>query len=369
MKNRGNIFTCVFTSCVKYFAFNVVCGKIPTQKLILKNLKGTFFKYTRAVVNYKYPRKCIGLQVVSSNEHGVLGETYHTHLLTTVNSKQVVMTPLVTMPPPITVEKGQVEVPLNVIRRFIKRRCKLLRDIRAVRSLAANAKYITKEDMDGLVKNIDKEILHPDWIAYQIAKRFPVLDDGFYQVRRWNNEFSYKKFKRIYQLYYDNKIRTTAIEHAKLFVNDELMQMLTPSKKGLYIYGSPGTGKTSTVTIYADGKAFELREGKCINQFALSKFNNEKYIWMDDVTVKDVISNQGMIKQLTDDRGYTVGERKGGDTFLVSTQKVIMTSNETPTKLLSDILGFERRFDVVKVTKEECVRNQRSSKRGLFKDD
>lgn len=367
MKSRGNIFTCVFTSCIKYFAFNVVCGKIPTMKYVRKNLKGTtFFKYIRCVVNYKFSRRCIGRQVVSSNQHGVLGETYHTHLLTTVKSKPVVMTPLVTMPPPTKVEID-MEIPLNVIRKFIKRRCKLLRDIRAVRSLTANAKYITKEDMDGLVKNIDKEMLHPDWIAYQIAKRFSVLDDGFYQVRRWNNEFSYKKFKRIYQLYYDKKITATAIENAKNFFNAELLSMLTPSKKGLYIYRSPGTGKTSTVTIYADGKAFELREGKCINQFVFSKFNNEKYIWMDDVTVNDVIRNQSMIKQLTDDRGYTIGERKGGDTFLVSTKKVIMTSNETPKKLLSDIIGFARRFDVIKVTTESCIKN---SRRALdFKDD
>ena len=148
MKSSGNIFTCVFTSCVKHFAFKVVCGKIPTQKLVRKNLKGTFFKYIRSVVNHKFPRKCIGRQVVSSNEHGELGETYHTHLLTTVNSKPVVLTPLVTMPPPTKVEMEKMEVPLNIIRRFIKRRCKLLRDIRAVRSLSANAKYITKEDRE-----------------------------------------------------------------------------------------------------------------------------------------------------------------------------------------------------------------------------
>lgn len=88
---------------------------------------------------------------------------------------------------------------------------------------------------------------------------------------------------------------------------------------------------------------------------------------MDDVTVNDVIRNQSMIKQLTDDRGYTIGERKGGDTFLVSTKKVIMTSNETPKKLLSDIIGFARRFDVIKVTTEGCIKN---SRRALdFKDD
>lgn len=43
MKSRGNIFTCVFTSCIKYFAFHVVCGKIPTMKYVRKQLKGNNF--------------------------------------------------------------------------------------------------------------------------------------------------------------------------------------------------------------------------------------------------------------------------------------------------------------------------------------
>lgn len=42
MKKLGNIFTCVFSKCLKYFIYNVVVGKIPTKKLVLKKLKGTF---------------------------------------------------------------------------------------------------------------------------------------------------------------------------------------------------------------------------------------------------------------------------------------------------------------------------------------
>lgn len=68
----------------------------------------------------------------------------------------------------------------------------------------------------------------------------------------------------------DNKIKNQATEMAKSYVNNDLLNMTTPSKKGLFIYGSPANGKTSTVTVYTNGKAFELREGKCINEFAFS---------------------------------------------------------------------------------------------------
>lgn len=100
MKKQGNIFTCVFSKCLKYFIYNVVVGKIPTTKLVLKKLKGTFYRYESRYVNYRFPKRCIGRQVVSSNEHGVLGETFHTYLLIGVKSRPFNMTPLMTLPPP-----------------------------------------------------------------------------------------------------------------------------------------------------------------------------------------------------------------------------------------------------------------------------
>lgn len=87
-------------------------------------------------------------------------------------------------------------------------------------------------------------MLQPDWIAYQIAKRFPILDDEYYQMRRWSNEFSLRKKKKNYQLHMDNKIKNQATEMAKSYVNNDLLNMMTPSKKGLFIYGSPANGKT-----------------------------------------------------------------------------------------------------------------------------
>lgn len=42
----------------------------------------------------------------------------------------------------------------------------------------------------------------------------------------------------------DNKIKNQATEMAKSYVNNDLLNMMTPSKKGLFIYGSPANGKT-----------------------------------------------------------------------------------------------------------------------------
>jgi hypothetical protein len=123
------------------------------------------------------------------------------------------------------------------------------------------------------------ELLHPDWIAHQIAIRFTSLSDALNQARGWNNQFSLSKFKRIYQAYH-NKILQKALQEAEPYVNKELFNIMTPSMKGLY--GSAGNGKTSTLLAYTKGKAFELSDGKNIKQFAFSNFQNQVYIWADD---------------------------------------------------------------------------------------
>lgn len=94
-----------------------------------------------------------------------------------------------------------------------------------------------------------------------------------------------------------------------------------------------------------------MREAKYINQFAFSDFANQQHVWIDDIRRDDVQRLQTMFKNLTDDHGMYVGERKGGATFIVKIRgKLILTSNDDPECLIADIPGLRRRFDFIHVS-------------------
>ena len=204
--------------------------------------------------------------------------------------------------------------------------------------------------MDALTKGIPIEYFHPDWQAWQIAKRFPKLDSAKYQLRICSSKFSLQKFEKNYSNYWNNKIMERKLAEAEQYVNKPILEMLSPSKKGIIIYGSPGHGKTTTVLHYTKGKAFRMKEGRHCGQFAFSDFANEDFIWMDDWRKDDIESHQTMLKQLTDDLGIYVGEKKGGCQFYVHTRKVIITTNDNPELFMPLVTGLGRRFDCLEVS-------------------
>lgn len=123
------------------------------------------------------------------------------------------------------------------------------------------------------------------------------------------------------------------------------MNLLSPSKRGIWISGKPGVGKTSTVFAYTKGEHFHMP--KVINQFCFTSWEQpNRNVVFEDVERQEMIKHSRMINELTDDRAMTVGERKGGDHFVVHARKVIITSNDPPPTE-DEWKGFERRFDVI----------------------
>lgn len=209
--------------------------------------------------------KLLGKSYVVGNEKGVLGRFAHTHMAIKIKPCKIPTEdfPLVTLPPPKKkrIKWIELKVPVNKVRKFFLRRDRFLTNCKAIRSLPSATKYCTKEDMKAILKGIDAEWAGPDWIAYQIAMRYPGLDEAMYQVRRWNNQFSLNKFKRIHANYWNKVHIQQSLESSEPFINKPLMKQLSPSAKGLYIWGSPGRGKTTTVLHYTKGNVL-----RCVKQ-------------------------------------------------------------------------------------------------------
>ena len=138
---------------------------------------------------------------------------------------------------------------------------------------------------------------------------------------------------RLYEIcahYRNEKKKVEVTKNAKHFVHKELYQaMKTTNKKGLYIYGAPGTGKSSTLHAYTKGNHFSVPINSK-GRFLFSDYQHQKYIVCEDFSEEDLLSMRTTINQLTDDHGLTYGEIKGGGLLPVNCKKFIITSNDEP---------------------------------------
>lgn len=397
-RKRGNLFMLTFKHWFKHMIQGIINGRftkplirtktVTTSQLFIVQHSKTFIRVNQRKIRIFNPKnrpylyfkrknntnivtllksttnRCIpswkrriSKQYVISNESGIIGRYKHghcvIHLLPNKYKLPTEECALVLLDRPshmlyertITTDNTSV----NKLRQYMKSRNRFITDCRAVKSLSCSAKYVTKEDMEAIVAGIPIEFIHPDWQALQIAKRFPHLDINDYQMRLWTTAFGLRKFLEIYNSYWDKHLILGKLADIDPYVNHALLALLSPSKKGIIIYGCPGHGKTTTVLKYTKGKAYRMKEGRNCNQFCFSNFTKEDVIWMDDWTKEDIDRHQTMLKQLTDDLGIYVGERKGGSQFYVHTRKVIITTNDDPQSFMETIPGLKRRFDFIHV--------------------
>lgn len=374
VRKRGTLFMLTFKHWFKYYIQGVINGRytkirmraktiVSTQRYNLTNYCLSFKSLQRKGVQHIPPNRAMWKRRISrkyaiSNEAGILGNYHHGHCVIEVLKRKEIMIPTeecalvwLYLPDIMTyiscVNKG---TSVNTLRKYMKSRNRYLTDCRAIKSMQCSSKYISKEDMDAIVTGIPVGFLHPDWQAWQIAKRFPHIDISNYQMRMWTTTFGLQKFMKIYNKYWDEHLINNKLESSDRYVNTSLLSLLSPSKKGIIIYGSPGHGKTTTVLKYSRGRGFRMKEAKHCGQFCFSDFSNEDIIWMDDWRNQDIINHQTMLKQLTDELGIYVGERKGGAQFYIHTRKVIITTNDNAEELIHLIPGFKRRFDCIKVS-------------------
>jgi hypothetical protein len=215
--------------------------------------------------------------------------------------------------------------------------------------------YCTKEDINAIVQGVDGERLHDDWQMWNGAKAMgPVLNKMEYLFRKWKSKFKLEKFISFHYKYWNTQAREETIEVCKQGANQALLDKLSPSKKGIYIWGSPKRGKSNTVYYYTKGNHYEMSHNK--SNFPFSSYNNEKYIVYEDVRSTSLLSDSRLINGLTDDRGFTRGERKGGDMFDIRCRKVLITSNDPPPDE-KDWPGFDRRFTVLKALNNQVLFN------------
>lgn len=290
----------------------------------------------RAKVKYKtfnMPKKrrqfCFGY--VISNEWGVLREKAHCHAY---------------IKGPVGQKKA---TDINKLRLFVKKHLKPIGDLQQCGVPKKTITYVSKEDVRALVRDVDRELLHNDWQMYQIAVRLPdwdlALNEVMYQARKWGNQFQLNKFRRMYDAVRMMEYKKARVEGAEKHYRKSILEKLSPSKKGIWLYGKPGCGKTSTVVKYTKGEHFEMP--KVHNQFIFNtwKYDQDIIVFEDESRAK-MIALSRTINTLTDDNGMHMGERKGGDHFGVRVRKCIITSNdEPPTE--EEWPGFTRRFDVI----------------------
>lgn len=344
-KAKGNAFFCTFHNSIKHSVAALFDRYKKKPRAIVHwvyKLNGRFrihrqtgdrillmFPAIRPKVKYvQRKHKQLVKGYVVSNEMGVLREHAHSHCVMECNGKKT---------------------DLDKLRKFIKKHFRCLGDIQSCGSVKSSIKYCTKEDIKALVRDIDRELLHPDWQMYQIATLAPTwdiaLDNCAYQVRKWGNQFQLNKFRRIYDQVQQERYRVERLSGAEKHYNRNILKLLSPSKKGIWLYGKPGTGKTSTVLKYTSGKHFEMPKSN--NQFIFNcwTYDQDVLVFEDEEKTK-MITISRLINTLTDDNGLHMGERKGGAHFPIRIRKCIITSNDSPPTE-EEWPGFRRRFDVI----------------------
>lgn len=324
-KTRFDKFT--YTNLTGKFQINMLDhnGIPDSSKLSNVTWKKHYPKYPPYLKQIKKPLIKEG---VAGNEWGLLEEHGHCHFYFKFHKK----------------------VLIKDLSKFIRRRCRFLGDIEPGRQAERQIKYCSKEDLKAITYNLDKERLHNNWQMAQVAFNATSYRDGVrtwsYQQMKWGTDFNLKKFKRVFDAITSNQAMQKAAKEAGNYVNQGILRFLSPSKKGIWLHGSPGIGKTSTVFHYTKGQHYHMP--KEINRFCFTAWDKpNNIIVFEDVQKDEMIKHSRMINELTDDRGMTVGERKGNDHFMVVAKKCIITSNDPPPTELEWGQGFDRRFDVI----------------------
>ena len=389
-KAKDATFTCTFSKACKHSLRKIILGIYPVTKVCLKVIKRKVFtlihsykmdgrwiyqyhrhigkiivfrlktalisprKFSRTafngsrevnrkrfhvkhgMVNVSKGRKHVGsgdtlLKVhlaktyVCCNEKGAFADNFHSHMYCTT--------------PP--------ETTINDLRIFLLRHNRFLQDIQYVRNPKSNIDYCTKEDKQALIHGVDKDYTNIQFQAYQCAIRDIECKENSYQIFKWNSKFRKDKFLSLYTMARNELLIQKTLEKVEHFVNDDLLYELhmdTP-KRGIYVYGPPGVGKSSTVFHYTQGQHYQVSFP--LNRFSMSSYNNEPYILFEDAPENslDNTLSECLLNNLADEKGLAVGERKGGSHFLISARRIIVTSNYNPPKFP----GFDRRFKVVEV--------------------
>jgi hypothetical protein len=310
----------------KSFDFKTCRKKTADGKRTLRWIEQMVWNFTEIK---RMPRGVVK-SIVAANEKGIQMKNRHTH---------------------VYVETKKAEVEIKRFRNWFIRRCNKMIDIKTCKK--TKMVYCTKEDREAVVVGVDGERLHDDWQMWQAAKAMgPVMNNMEYAFRKWKSKFKVDRFIAFHYKFWNSRAREEIINVCQKGINPMLLKRMSPSKKGLYIYGSPKRGKSNTVYFYTKGNHYEMSHTR--SNFPFNSFNGEPYILYEDMRMSSLLSDARLINGLTDDRGFTRGERKGGEMFDIRCKKVIITSNDPPP-MEHEWPGFERRFTVLRSEKRAII--------------
>lgn len=233
----------------------------------------------------------------------------------------------------------------NTIRKYFRRfkykGKSLLRKVELAKSAKTVMRYITKEDYKAHVHQVDKECLNNNYIMFGFAKNSERIHPGQYAYFRWNQQCQRNKYVEIHDWYWKEKRKAENLKKAMKLVNMDILKLCREcQEKGLYLYGSSGTGKSTLAFAISGGDYYMIVEDK---KFAFNTWYGEQYLLFEDFTPEQLMRFRLNINQLTDMFGFTTSERKCNSHVVVSCKKLIVTSN-FPPPTESQWPGFHRRF-------------------------
>lgn len=259
---------------------------------------------------------------------------------------------------------------INTLRRFFRRfkflGKSLLEHIGTLKHPREWIKYVTKEDYNAIIRNVDKEKCNNNYIMWNFAKLSRNCNISMYSVYRWANTGQMNKYRDIHSAYWEPIIKREAYERAMQLLDPtekddiELIAnfLLNCPKKGIYLYGEPKTGKSTTALAISKGSHYQVPEGN--STFAFHSWKNEPFILFEDVSDTDFVHFRNKINQLCDEHGLCFAQTKGGGSKLITCEKVIVTSNyDPPTEQTWP--GFERRFFCLNYSRNRVTAEQINS--------
>lgn len=253
--------------------------------------------------------------------------------------------------------------------------------VQTVKNVSSIVKYVTKEDMNCLYYNVSPEHFHINWKLNNIVHKSMYLNRTSYlfmsipqnyhkqlfamHAAFWNLEHAVlnsvaasphkhtglvgkirdfinldrDRDRQRHEALYDDELRSP---NGTLLSSEERMQLfrsILPSKKGFWIWGESGFGKSATVLNLFPNHYTFLSSSK----FPMTSFEGQTHIVWDEGTCAGYESHRNLILQLTS--GYSAtGEIKGGPLYQVKMNGYfVVTSNEAPPTAPE----FIRRFHII----------------------
>lgn len=218
-------------------------------------------------------------------------------------------------------------------------------DLQVSRNMDKAVSYVTKEDQNGILLHIDLEKAHINWKIMNYVMRHENINMLDYFPRNLSMNYM-KKFREIHARYWSEMLGTDDWELASRWStqnNELLLQAISNSdKKGIYIWGDAGGGKSTTAFRAMNVSHYQFIDS---SNFPMTSFAGHTDILYDDSTDEGWVKHRKLILQITSGYSFPV-EVKHGDCKVCRLKgKFIMTSNEAPP----EDEGFKRRFKVFNV--------------------